>query len=115
MSAGRPGPPPVRKHLMTPGQPRPQQRYSTSLGSVQRWVMSTLVATTILHLSAGVVVAAYFSERLDAQIGLLVISAAFGLLAFEAALLIHRHRPLSWWLLPGLLPALVGGYLLFLA
>ena len=113
MSSGPSGPPPVRKHLMTPGQPRPAQRYSTSLGAVQKWVMSTLVTITILHLSAGVVVAAYFSDPMDSKIGLLVISAAFGLLAFEAALLIHRRRPVSWWLLPGLLPALVGGYLIF--
>jgi hypothetical protein len=113
MSSGPSGPPPVRKHLMTPGQPRPPQRYSTSLGSVQKWVMSTLVATTILHLSAGMVVAAYFSDRLDARIGLLVISAAFGVMAVEAALLIHKHPPVSWWLLPGLLPALLGAYLMF--
>lgn len=84
-----------------------------SLTSVQRWVMSSLVATTIMHLSAGVAVAAYFSDRLDARVGLLVISALFGLIAFEAALLIHRHRPISFWLLPGLLPALVGAYLVF--
>jgi len=113
MSAGQSGPPPVRKHLMTPGQPRPQQRYSTSLGSVQRWVMSTLVTITILHLAAGLVVAALYAEPRSSQIGLLVISGAFGLVAFEAALLIHHHRPVSWWLLPGLLPALVGAYLLF--
>jgi hypothetical protein len=113
MSSGSSGPPAVRKHLMTPGQPRPPQRYSTSLSSVQRWVMSSLVATTILHLAAGVAVAAYFSDRLDAQIGLLVISGIFGVLAFVAALLIHRHRLLSWWLLPGVLPALVGAYVLF--
>ena len=113
MSSGQSGPPAARKHLMTPGQPRPQQRYSTSLTSVQRWVMSTLVATTILHLSVGVVVAAYFSDRLDSQIGLLVISALFGLIAFGAALLIHKRSPLSLWLLPGLLPALVGAYLIF--
>ena len=113
MSSGQSGPPAGRKHLMTPGQPRPQQRYSTSLTSVQRWVMSTLVATTILHLSVGVVVAAYFSDRLDSQVGLLVISALFGLIAFGAALLIHKRSPLSLWLLPGLLPALVGAYLLF--
>lgn len=113
MSTGQSGPPAVRKHLMTPGQPRPQQRNSMSLTSVQRWVMSTLVAVTIMHLSVGVVVAAYFAPRLDAKIGLLVISAAFGLIAFEAALLIHRHRPVSVWLLPGLLPAIVGAYLMF--
>jgi hypothetical protein len=112
MSSGQPGPPAARKHLMTPGQPRPQQRH-TSLTTIQRWVMSTLVTTTILHLAVGLVVAAYFADRLDAQIGLLVIAGAFGVIAFEAALLIHRHRPVSPWLLPGLLPALVGAYLIF--
>ncbi len=112
MSSGRSGPPAVRKHLMTPGQPRPQ-RQSMSLGTVQKWVMSTLVATTILHLSAGVVVAAYFADRQSARIGLLVISAAFGLIAFEAALLIHKHRPVSAWLLLGLTPALIGAWVIF--
>ena len=112
MSPAQPGPPSVRKHLMTPGQPRPQ-RQSMSLSSVQRWVMSTLVATTIMHLSAGVVVAAYFSDRVDSQIGLLVIAAAFGMIALVAALLIHNRRPVSPWLLLGLLPALVGAYVIF--
>jgi hypothetical protein len=112
MSSGQPGPPAVRKHLMTPGQPRPQQRH-TDLTTIQRWVMSSLVTTTILHLAVGLVVAAYFASRLDAQIGLLVISGAFGLIAFEAALLIHQHRPVSLWLLPGLLPSLVGAFLIF--
>ncbi len=115
MSTGQSGPPAVRKHLMTSGQPRPQRRDSMSIGSVQRWVMSVLITTTILHLSAGVVVAAYFSDKVVSQVGLLVISALFGLIAFEAALLIHKHRPVSWWLLPGLLPALAGAYLIFWA
>lgn len=111
MSSSRPGPPQVRKHLMTPGQPRPQQR-QTNVTTVQRWVMSSLTALTILHLSGGIVVAAYFSDRRSSQIGLLVIAAAFGMLAFVAALLIHRRSPLSWWLLPGLVPALVGAYII---
>jgi hypothetical protein len=111
MSSSRPGPPPARKHLMTPGQPRPQQR-QTNITTVQRWVMSSLTAITILHLSGGIVVAAYVSDRRSSQIGLLVIAAAFGMLAFVAALLIHRRSPLSWWLLPGLLPALVGAYII---
>jgi hypothetical protein len=84
-----------------------------SLTGVQRWVMSVLVTTTILHLAIGLVVAAYFSDRLDARIGLLVIAGLFGVIAFVAALLIHRRRPISFWLLPGLLPALVGAYLMF--
>jgi peptidoglycan/LPS O-acetylase OafA/YrhL len=111
MSSGHSGPPVVRKHLMTPGQPRPQQR-STNITSVQRWVMSSLTAITIMHMSAGIVVAAYVSDRRSSQIGLLVIAAVFGVLAFVAALLIHRRSPLSWWLLPGLLPAVVGAYLI---
>jgi len=82
-----------------------------SLGTVQRWVLSTLAATTIMHLAVGLVVAAVFIDRQSSKIGLLVISAAFGVLAIEAALLIHRHRPLSWWLLLGLVPTLVGCYI----
>lgn len=113
MSSGRSGPPAVRKHLMTPGRPRPKQRYSTSTTSVQRWVMSSLTAVTILHLSAGLVVAALFSSRLDSQIGLLVIAAAFGIIAFAAALAIHKRSLVSWWLLPGLLPAVAGAVILF--
>jgi hypothetical protein len=112
MSSGRSGPPAARKHLMTPGQPRPQ-RQSMSLGTVQKWVLSTLVATTILHLAAGVAVAAYFSDRVDSQIGLLVIAGAFGVIAIEAALLIHKHRPVSAWLLLGLIPALIGAWVIF--
>jgi len=84
-----------------------------SLGTVQRWVLSTLVAITILHLSMGLVVAAAFSDRLDAQIGLLVIGAAFGVVAIIAALLIHQHRLLSPWLLLGLAPSIVGAYFIF--
>ncbi len=105
--------PPARKHLMTPGQPRPQNREPMSLSRVQRWVLSTLAATTILHLSAGLVVAAAFSHRLDAEIGLLVIAGAFGFLAILAALLVHKRPLLSPWLLLGLAPSLVGAWFVF--
>ena len=105
--------PPVRKHLMTPGAPRPTNREPMSLGNVQKWVLSTLAATTILHLSAGLVVAAVFADRLDAQIGLLVIGAAFGVIAILAALIIHQHRLVSPWLLLGLVPSAVGALILF--
>ncbi|MEP7088675.1 MAG: hypothetical protein ABI776_01100 [Nocardioidaceae bacterium] len=113
MSPTQGGPPAVRKHLMTPGQPRPPQRQSMSLTTVQRWVMSTLVTLTLLHLSAGLVVAAYFSAKPSSQIGLLVISGAFGVIAFEAALLVHKHKPVSPWLLLGLIPPLVGAWWIF--
>jgi hypothetical protein len=105
--------PPVRKHLMDPHNPRPQNREPMSLGRVQKWVLSTLAATTILHLAAGLVVAAVFSERLDAQVGLLAIGAAFGVIAILAALIIHQHRLLSPWLLLGLVPSIVGAVVIF--
>lgn len=105
--------PPVRKHLMDPNRPRPQNRESMSLGTVQKWVLSSLAATTIMHLAAGLVVAAIFADRLDAQIGLLAIGAAFGLIAIIAALLIHQHRLLSPWLVLGLVPSAVGALVLF--
>ena len=106
--------PRVRKHLMVPGNPRPTNREPMSLGTVQKWVLSTLAATTILHMSFGLVVAAVFSERLDAQVGLLVIGAAFGFVAIATALLIHQRRPVSPWLLLGLLPSLAGAWWLWL-
>jgi hypothetical protein len=102
-----------RKHLMTPGQPRPQNRERMSLGTVQKWVLSTLAATTVLHLAAGLVVAAAFVEKVSSQVGLLVIAGAFGVIAVVAALLIHQHRLLSPWLLLGLLPSAVGAWLIF--
>jgi hypothetical protein len=98
---------------MDPNNPRPQNREPMSLGRVQKWVLSTLAATTILHLAAGLVVAAIFSERLDAQIGLLAIGAAFGVIAILAALIIHQHKLLSPWLLIGLAPSLVGAFVIF--
>jgi hypothetical protein len=106
--------PPVRKHLMQPGAPRPQNREPMSLSGVQRWVLSTLAATTIMHLAVGLVVAAAFSDGLDEKVGLLVIAAAFGVIAMVAALLIHEKRPVSPWLLVGLVPSLVGAWWIFL-
>lgn len=85
-----------------------------SIGTVQRWVLSTLAATTIMHLAVGLVVAAAFSDGLDEQVGLLVIGAAFGIVAMVAALLIHQKHPVSPWLLIGLGPSLVGAWWIFL-
>lgn len=106
--------PRARKHLMDPGNPRPTNREPMSLGRVQRWVLSTLAATTILHMSFGLVVAAVFSDRRDAQVGLLVVAAGFGVVALTTALVIHQRRPVSLWLLLGLLPSLAGAWWLWL-
>ena len=98
---------------MQPGAPRPLNREPMSLSGVQRWVLSTLAATTIMHLAVGLVVAAAFSDGLDEKVGLLVIAAAFGVIAIVAALLIHQRRPVSPWLLLGLVPSLVGAWWIF--
>ena len=110
MPTGRPA---VRKHLMTPGQPRPRRQEPMSLSTVQRWVMSTLAATTILHLAIGLMITAAYSERQDGKIGLLAIATAFGVMAVGAALVIHKHRVLSPWLALGLLPTAVGALFVF--
>ena len=107
---GPTGGPPPRRHLMTPGNPRNYNGGQVSLSRVQRWVMSTLAATTIMHLAAGLAVAAYFSEKTSAKVGLLIIAGAFGVIAMMAALLIHRKSLLSPWLLLGVLPAVVGAF-----
>ena len=104
-----------RKHLIDPSRPPPPQRYSTSLSTVQAWVLSTLAVTTILHMSAGLVVAALFTDpsALDARIGLLVIAGFFGVVSVAAGLAIHRRRIVSWWLLLGWIPAIIGAYIVF--
>ena len=110
---------PVRRsrHLLDPsdlhGSHRSSQSSSESLTNVQRWVMSVLAATTILHLAAGLVVAAVFMDesRLGARIGLNVIAAIIGMLAVATGRLIHAKSPLTPWLLVGLLPAAVGLWL----
>ena len=114
MSDSTPGGP-RRRHLMDPDNPRPAQRGSMSLSSVQKWVMSSLAMTTILHLVVGLIVAAAVVEddRLDAEIGLLLIAGAFGVLGIAAALAIHQRSLLSPWLALGLIPAAIGSYFVF--
>ena len=102
-----------RKHLMVPGEPPRQRQDSMSLSQVQKWVMSTLAVSTILHLAAGLVLAAMYVDTLDAQIGLLVIAGAFGVIAVAVGLMIHQRTPLSPWLTLGVLPTLIGAYLVF--
>jgi hypothetical protein len=80
------------------------------LTHVQRWVMSILATTTILHLSAGIVLAAVLPDDMStgSAIGLCVIAAAFGVIAVACGMLIHRQKLPSPWLAFGLLPGIVG-------
>jgi hypothetical protein len=113
--------PPVRRprHLLDPNDlHRSHQRSQgtkESLGNVQKWVMSALVVTTILHLAGGVAILAITMDdaKLDARIGLNVIAAFIGVVAVASGLLIHGKSALSWWLLLGLVPGLVGAWFTF--
>lgn len=105
-----------QRHLLDPAnlQPRRSTRGAMSVTRVQQWVVSSLVVTTVLHLSVGLVIAGLFvdAERPGAQEGLMVIAGVFMVLALVAARLIHRRPPLTPWLLLGLLPTVVGLWLL---
>ena len=99
------------RHLMDPDNPRPAPRPGgMGIEGVQKWVLSALAATTILHLSVGLVVSAVFVDESQdaARIGLNVIASAFGVIAFAVALAIHKKSMLSPWLLLGLVPGIVG-------
>ena len=84
------------------------------LTQVQRWVVSVLAVTTILHLSAGLVIGAWFvDESADgSRFGLCVIGGLFGVVAVGVGRLIHQKPIASPWLLLGFLPGLVGIVLL---
>lgn len=104
------------RHLIDPDNPRPaQRRDSMSLTQVQRWVMSSLALTTILHFAAGLVVAAVFLEesRTDGRIALNILAGAVGVMSVAAFRLIHQKNPLSPWLLVGLLVMPVGFWFTF--
>ena len=109
------------RHLIDPTAPRkaPTREDVARLEHVQRTVMSVLVGTTILHLSIGLVIGAYFiddSERV-AQVGLCLLGGAFGVIAVAAAYAIHR-KPLTplrlaTALAVGSVPAVVGLYVVY--
>lgn len=88
---------------------------SMHLEPVQKWVLSILAAVTIAHLAAGLVIAAMYVDesRTDAQIGLNILAGAFGIIAVVVFRTIHQLKPLSFWLLLGLIPTVGGLYLTF--
>lgn len=97
---------------MDPNAPRkaPDPKDLERLQRVQRRVMSVLVVTTIVHLSAGFVIAAdhVAADRMDARIGLNVIAMAFMVGGIAATLLINGRSWRSPWLLLGLVPGIIG-------
>ncbi len=97
---------------MDPTAPRkaPDPRDLERLQRVQRRIVSALVITTILHLSVGFVIAAdhVHDDRLDAKVALNLIASAFMVGGIAGTLVLNGRRPLSPWLLLGLLPGAVG-------
>jgi len=109
-----PQPPPRRRHLLDPANPRPAASTSgMSLTSVQRWVMSSLAVTTVGHLAVGIVIAAAYvgDERPGADVGLLGVAALLGMLGVAVGFLIHERSAFTPWVLLGLLPAVIGAFL----
>lgn len=108
--------PPRRRHLIDPSSPpRPTARPSMSITQVQRWVLSALAVTTILHLCVGLVLAAVFLDEGDVtgRVGLNVIAGLIGVGAVAAARAIHQKPILSPWLGVGLAVTAVGLWVTF--
>ena len=94
-------PTPVRRprHLMDPANPV-RQVNDRAFTQVQRWVVSVLAVVTIMHLSMGLVIGAFFLDE-DAtvsQFGLCVIGGLFGVVAVGVGRLIHQRPIASPWL-----------------
>ena len=101
-------PPPRRRHLMDPANPQ-RVVNDHSLTKVQRWVMSVLAVTTILHMSGGLILAAMVIDASPAsRVLLCVIGGAFGVIAVAVGLAIHGRQVLTPWLLLGVVPLVVG-------
>lgn len=78
---------------------------------VQRWVMTGLMMTTAVIFASGLALLSGQAERAGARPGLLLIAAVVGILAVAAARVIHQKSVLTPWLVLGVLPATIGGYL----
>ena len=106
-----------RGHLLDMNAPRrvvaDPEKDARDLARVQRWVMSVLAVTTILHLVVGIVIAAVMLDGpTSSRVGLAVISGIFGAGAVAAGLAIHGKRVLSPWLLLGVIPTAIGLWLI---
>lgn len=107
-----------------PEQPRPTERRMArrrrtprpmNIETVQRWVVSAVVfhvgtvpAVTLAVYSIGVA-----ATDFGRGVGLWFMSGVIGVLTAAGILAIHRRKPLSPWLLLGILPAVVTAFYIF--
>ena len=101
------------RHLMDPNAlegPRDRVAAQRSFSNVQRWVMSVLAVSTILHMALGLILATRIIDNPQpgAAEMLCVLAGVFGVLAVVAGRMIHGKSPLSWWLVLGAVPTLIG-------
>jgi hypothetical protein len=95
----------------------PHAEAERQLEFVQRTIISALVGVVFGSLAC--VLAAYLSVWGAADLsrndilGLWVMTGVVGLITMAAVLLIQRRRPLSPWLLVGLLPMIVSAFWVF--
>jgi hypothetical protein len=110
-------PPRRPRHLLDPDNPRPTPtgRRDMSITSVQRWVLTALVVTTVEHFALAFVFGAKYlgDSRVAEQVVLLALAGVVGVLGVIGALALHRRGPWSWWLPLGLLPAAAGAVWVF--
>jgi hypothetical protein len=104
---------PRRRHLIDPTQPRKQasKEELERLHRVQRRVVSALIITTLIHLTAGFILAAKFDvagDRTDAKVALVLLGSAFFACGIAASRAINRKPLLTWWLATALIPAVLG-------
>jgi hypothetical protein len=80
------------------------------LHRVQRRVASVLIITTLVHLTAGLILAAdaIDDDRRYAQVILILIGAAFFVVGIAAVRAINKKPLLTWWMLTGLIPVAAG-------
>ena len=104
--------PPRRRHLIDPDAPRKvaDPKDLERLHRVQRRVTSALIITTLVHLTAGLILAAdaIDDDKRGAQVGLIVLGAAFYVVGIAAVCAINKRPLLTWWMLTGLVPVAVG-------
>jgi hypothetical protein len=106
-----------RKHLMTPGQPRPPTGPNTmSTAQVQRWVTSVLIVAVVGHFAEALAVFALLvpEQPSSPRVGLLILAGITGVLTIGGVRIVHQRRMLSPWLILGLAPAAVSTYLAYL-
>ena len=101
------------RHLMDMNAPRPVRNEAAekrSITNVQRWVMSVLVVSTVLHFALGLILATKIIENPQpgAAEGLCILAGVFGVLAVVLGRLIHGASWKTPWLLLGVIPTLVG-------